>query len=447
MKGAGLVRSKRGVGGGYVLARPPEEITLADILAAVDGPLITADGRARPLRGPLRPAGGLGRRLRRDPPDPRALHPRRARRAHPRSATPTCSTRALRSAETVESWRGRGATRVAARSRTITSSPPDARRLERDVAAVADARARGRSPARGRSGRSGGRRAAPRPTARSGRTRAPAPRRSCPGPRRSRASSTQSPRVAAPRRAPRCPAGATSSALLSRLSTTCSRRPGVTRATGAPVDRRRRCCTCVSAANASHASQRPSSDLVDRHRRGRRRRLLGAREHEQPVDETRERAHLARARRRGPRRPAPCTSASRFSSRSRSAASGVRSWCDASATNAALRADELLEARRGRVERLGEHGQLRRAVAAPRRAPTGRRAPSEPAAAFEVGERLGHRTREQQAGQEHDAEHDAAGGREQQPDVRGCWSSITDAGYVMRTAPWMPAAEPIGSAT
>ncbi len=37
-KGAGLVRSKRGVGGGYVLARPPAEITLADIVAAVEGP-------------------------------------------------------------------------------------------------------------------------------------------------------------------------------------------------------------------------------------------------------------------------------------------------------------------------------------------------------------------------------------------------------------------------
>lgn len=41
VKGAGLVRSKRGVGGGYVLSRPPEEISLADILAAVDGPLTT----------------------------------------------------------------------------------------------------------------------------------------------------------------------------------------------------------------------------------------------------------------------------------------------------------------------------------------------------------------------------------------------------------------------
>jgi Rrf2 family protein len=44
VKGAGLVQSKRGVGGGYVLARPPEQITLAEIIAAVDGPLITLMG-------------------------------------------------------------------------------------------------------------------------------------------------------------------------------------------------------------------------------------------------------------------------------------------------------------------------------------------------------------------------------------------------------------------
>jgi Rrf2 family iron-sulfur cluster assembly transcriptional regulator len=43
LKGAGLVRSKRGVGGGYVLARQPAEITLADILAAVDGPIALGD--------------------------------------------------------------------------------------------------------------------------------------------------------------------------------------------------------------------------------------------------------------------------------------------------------------------------------------------------------------------------------------------------------------------
>ena len=44
VKGAGLVRSKRGVGGGYVLARAPEDITLAEIVAAVEGPLTTVMG-------------------------------------------------------------------------------------------------------------------------------------------------------------------------------------------------------------------------------------------------------------------------------------------------------------------------------------------------------------------------------------------------------------------
>jgi Rrf2 family protein len=43
LKGAGLVRSKRGVGGGYVLARSPEEITLGDIVSAVDGPITLGD--------------------------------------------------------------------------------------------------------------------------------------------------------------------------------------------------------------------------------------------------------------------------------------------------------------------------------------------------------------------------------------------------------------------
>ncbi|HMG43409.1 MAG TPA: Rrf2 family transcriptional regulator [Acidimicrobiales bacterium] len=43
LKGAGLVRSKRGVGGGYVLARPPEQITLSDIVSAVDGPITLGD--------------------------------------------------------------------------------------------------------------------------------------------------------------------------------------------------------------------------------------------------------------------------------------------------------------------------------------------------------------------------------------------------------------------
>ena len=43
LKGAGLVRSKRGVGGGYVLARDPAEITLGQIVSAVDGPIVAGD--------------------------------------------------------------------------------------------------------------------------------------------------------------------------------------------------------------------------------------------------------------------------------------------------------------------------------------------------------------------------------------------------------------------
>lgn len=43
LKGAGLVRSKRGVGGGYVLARSPADIKLSEIISAVDGPISLGD--------------------------------------------------------------------------------------------------------------------------------------------------------------------------------------------------------------------------------------------------------------------------------------------------------------------------------------------------------------------------------------------------------------------
>ncbi len=43
LKGAGLVRSKRGVGGGYILARSPVDITLGQIVSAVDGPIQAGD--------------------------------------------------------------------------------------------------------------------------------------------------------------------------------------------------------------------------------------------------------------------------------------------------------------------------------------------------------------------------------------------------------------------
>src|SRR3954453_1613910 len=43
LKGAGIVRSKRGVGGGYVLSRAPDRITLSEIVGAVDGPITAGD--------------------------------------------------------------------------------------------------------------------------------------------------------------------------------------------------------------------------------------------------------------------------------------------------------------------------------------------------------------------------------------------------------------------
>ena len=43
LKGAGIVRSKRGVGGGYILARDPAQITLGEIVSAVDGPIAVGD--------------------------------------------------------------------------------------------------------------------------------------------------------------------------------------------------------------------------------------------------------------------------------------------------------------------------------------------------------------------------------------------------------------------
>ena len=57
---AGLVRGRPGTDGGYWLARPPEELTLAEIISELDGPLASVRGEppeelsfrgdAKPLR-------------------------------------------------------------------------------------------------------------------------------------------------------------------------------------------------------------------------------------------------------------------------------------------------------------------------------------------------------------------------------------------------------------
>src|SRR5436190_6698508 len=60
LRHAGLVQSRRGADGGYWLAKPPDDITVADIVRAVEGPLATVrgepadklsfEGDAKPLR-------------------------------------------------------------------------------------------------------------------------------------------------------------------------------------------------------------------------------------------------------------------------------------------------------------------------------------------------------------------------------------------------------------
>jgi Rrf2 family protein len=44
LRRAGIVRSRRGAEGGYQLARPAAEITVADVLRAVEGPLAAVQG-------------------------------------------------------------------------------------------------------------------------------------------------------------------------------------------------------------------------------------------------------------------------------------------------------------------------------------------------------------------------------------------------------------------
>jgi Rrf2 family protein len=46
LRTAGLVASRRGAAGGYLLAKPPADITIADVIRAVDGPLGAVRGEA-----------------------------------------------------------------------------------------------------------------------------------------------------------------------------------------------------------------------------------------------------------------------------------------------------------------------------------------------------------------------------------------------------------------
>jgi Rrf2 family protein len=49
LKSAGIVRSRRGIDGGYALARPPGEIAMGEVIRLLDGPLAPM-GSAAELR-------------------------------------------------------------------------------------------------------------------------------------------------------------------------------------------------------------------------------------------------------------------------------------------------------------------------------------------------------------------------------------------------------------
>lgn len=59
MRRGGLVASQRGLRGGYRLARPPESISVADVIRVVDGPLVSVQGVRPPDLSYSGPAASL----------------------------------------------------------------------------------------------------------------------------------------------------------------------------------------------------------------------------------------------------------------------------------------------------------------------------------------------------------------------------------------------------
>ena len=59
LRTAGLVASRRGAEGGYYLAQPPSQVTVADVIRAVDGPLAAVHGEAPETISYLGPAAKL----------------------------------------------------------------------------------------------------------------------------------------------------------------------------------------------------------------------------------------------------------------------------------------------------------------------------------------------------------------------------------------------------
>ncbi len=101
LKHAGLVQSQRGAEGGYWLSRPPDEINLAEIIRAVEGPLASIKND-RPeeieYRGAAKPLGACGSRS--------AAASARCSRSppSPTSSPTSCRAQVIDLVESPEAW-------------------------------------------------------------------------------------------------------------------------------------------------------------------------------------------------------------------------------------------------------------------------------------------------------------------------------------------------------
>ena len=170
LKGAGLVRSKRGVGGGYVLARPPDRDPpvrdrvrrrRADHARRLRR---AAPGRRLRPRGPVRAARRLEAGRRAHAPPPRGLHARRRSPRSPAATSPWPAARSEPRRADADSAPGcSGCASVGDRSRSAAARvaerrrrSPVARVVERQLGGVEERPLRAR--AAGAAGRRSGRR-------------------------------------------------------------------------------------------------------------------------------------------------------------------------------------------------------------------------------------------------------------------------------------------------
>ena len=102
LRHAGIVRSHRGADGGFRLAKPADEVTIADIIRAVEGPLASVRGGPPEETSYPGPSAGAAARVDRGPREP--AQGRRARHRRRRGQRHSCRRPIDKLAEDPEAW-------------------------------------------------------------------------------------------------------------------------------------------------------------------------------------------------------------------------------------------------------------------------------------------------------------------------------------------------------